>query len=135
MGAQSNILRLIYFRHVRSILEFGVPVWNGCLTLKDSAKIERVQKIAIHIIYSKTMSYRESCDKLKLEKLNVRRERLCLNFAKKAVTHDIFKDWFVPVPTVSSVKIEFVETKSRGKRLMNSPIPYLTRLPNKKHSV
>ena len=79
------------------------------------------------------MSYRESCDKFKLEKLNVRRERLCLNFAKKAVTHEKFKDWFVEERGVSKTK--FVETKSRGKRLMNSPIPYLTRLLNMNNCV
>ena len=26
MGAETNILKLIYFHHVRCILEFGVPV-------------------------------------------------------------------------------------------------------------
>ena len=83
MGTESNILKLIYFRHVRSILEFGVPVWNGAITKKEVSKIERVQKIAIHIIYGKQCSYKQSCKKFKIDKLMIRREKLCKNLAKK----------------------------------------------------
>ena len=53
MGAETNTLWLIYFRHVRSILEFGAPAWNGALTVKQAFRIERVQKVAVHIIYGK----------------------------------------------------------------------------------
>ena len=53
MGAETNILKLIYYRHVRSILEFGVPVWNGAISQKEVNMLERAQKIAIHIIYGK----------------------------------------------------------------------------------
>ena len=130
MGAESRVLRLIYFRHIRSILEFGVPAWNGGITMKESLKIERVQKIAVHIIYGKRMSYRQSCEKYKLENLNVRRERLCLKFAKKALQHDKFRNWFMKENGNVGSNKSFAETKSRLSRLQKSPIPYLTRLLN-----
>ena len=57
MGAKTNTLRLIYFRHVRSILEFGAPAWNGALTVKQAFRIERVHKVAVHIMYGKFTSY------------------------------------------------------------------------------
>ena len=130
LGADTKILRLIYFRHIRSILEFGVPVWNGAISLKESQKLERVQKIAVHIIYGKNRSYRENLEKFRLEKLSVRRQRLCLNFAKKSLKHSKFSDWFVKEHNDTTGKTKFAETVSRFKRLQNSPIPYLTRLLN-----
>ena len=131
MGAETNILKLIYFRHVRCILEFGVPVWNGSLTKKESNKIERVQKIALHIIYGKKLSYSQACKFYRIEKLVVRRENLCVNFAKKAVKHDKFMNWFLKVGNDPNLKTKYMETVANSKRLENAPIPYLTRLLNK----
>ena len=37
-------------KHVRSILEFWVPVWNSGLTLDEVKDIERVQKSFLHIV-------------------------------------------------------------------------------------
>ena len=88
MGAETNIMKLIYYRHVRSILEFGVPVWNGAISQKEVNMLERVQRIAIHIIYGKKLSYKESCKNFKIEKLTDRRERLCTNFENKALKHE-----------------------------------------------
>ena len=53
MGAETNILLLIYYRHIRSILEFAVPVWNGGITKKQEQKIETVQRVALCVIYGK----------------------------------------------------------------------------------
>ena len=43
-GACLDDLIDVYIKHVRSILEFGVPVWNSGLTLEEIKDIERVQK-------------------------------------------------------------------------------------------
>ena len=40
----------VYCKEVRSILEFGVPVWHPGLTKKDSNNIERIQRVAFWII-------------------------------------------------------------------------------------
>ena len=59
------------------------------LTLKQAANIERVQRVAVNIILSDCLtglseySYHEALELLELEPLDVRRERLCLSFAKK----------------------------------------------------
>ena len=43
-GANLEDLTDIYVKQVRSILEFGVPVWNSGLTQEEVSDIERVQK-------------------------------------------------------------------------------------------
>ena len=60
MGAEKSMLRVVYFRHIRSILEFAVPVWNGAITLKEVKKLERVQKVALTIIYGSEQSYKKN---------------------------------------------------------------------------
>ena len=40
----------VFFKQIRSILEFGVPVWNCGLTKEESIEIERVQKTFLHIV-------------------------------------------------------------------------------------
>ena len=58
LGGLKKILKLIHFQHIRSMLEFGVAAWNGALTSKQSDKIERVQKVALRLIYGRDKSYR-----------------------------------------------------------------------------
>ena len=42
-GANLSDLVDIYIKQIRSILEFGVPVWNSALTQEEVLEIERVQ--------------------------------------------------------------------------------------------
>lgn len=72
---------------------------------------------------------------IKLEKLSTRRRRLCLNFARKALKHEKFRNWFVRTNNEDMNKrAKYAETIARGKRLFKSPIPYLTRLLNQNNS-
>ena len=129
MGAETSILLLIYYRHIRSILEFAVPVWNGGITKKQEQKIETVQRVALCVIYGKGLSYKEKCKKYNIEKLKLRRKKLCLNFAKKALMHNKFNDWFIKDENFTK-KTQFLEVVSSQKRMQKSPIPYLTKLLN-----
>ena len=75
----------------------AVPAWNGALTQAEVKDIERVQKTALHIMLGGTCSdYRSALDTVGLEPLVVRREKLSLKFAKKAVKHPKHTEWFVP---------------------------------------
>ena len=42
----------IYVKEIRAVLELAVPAWNSGLTKKQIDEIERVQRVAIHIILS-----------------------------------------------------------------------------------
>ena len=114
------------------MLEFGVAAWNGAINSKQSEKIERVQKVALRLIYGRDKSYRMLLKEANLTKLYDRREKLCLNFARKALKHQFFKNWFLQAnPRNPLEKARFYKCISRHKRLKNTPIPYMTELLNK----
>ena len=63
-----------------------MPVWNSGLTCEQVSTIERVQKTALFIILDKNyINYQAACTLVDLEPLDVRREMICLNFARKNV--------------------------------------------------
>ena len=68
-----NIILDVYVKEIRSILELADPVWHSGLTWQHSADIERVQKVAVHIILDKNgqnhLSYDSSLAILNIERL------------------------------------------------------------------
>ena len=133
MGANTAELIDMYSKHCRSILEYAVPVWNGALTGYEKKDIERVQKMALHIIFdSKYLNYQNAMEMANLETLEDRRTKLCMNFAKKAEKSDRYMHWFRPRPIVNTrqASFKYSEPIARTDRLKNSAIPYLTRLLN-----
>ena len=61
LGADEDDLKDVYNKQIRSVLEFGVPVWNGSLSGENVAYLERIQKILLHIILGdKFHSYRNA---------------------------------------------------------------------------
>ena len=131
IGADQEILLEAYKLHVRPILEECVPLWHSSLTIKDSNRIEKVQKMAFSIIVKKYSSYRKALNTLKEETLKSRRKTLCLKFAKKCVKNPKHSNMF---PQSSGLqtrnKNTFQEYKCRTGRFYKSALPYLTRLLN-----
>ena len=127
----------VYLKEVRSILELAVPAWHSGLTRKQSAEIERIQRIAVNIILCKPgernkLSYRKSIDVLGLDSLEKRRLKLCENFAKKTLKSrhsDLFQENHSSHNT--RCKRTFVEHKTSSERAFMSPLVFLTRLLNK----
>ena len=131
LGASRRMLRLTYFQHIRSILEFGSPAWSCAITQIESEKLERVQKVALRLIYGRNISYKKLLILSNLTKLDVRREKLSLQFAKKASKHPKFKHWFkVTNPEQPTERAHYAPTISRNKKLLKTPIPYFTKLLN-----
>ena len=136
LGADTNSLKDVYVKQIRSILEFGVPAWQGGLTLIEKTDIERVQKCAAHIMLGKTYSSYEAALKvLGLEKLEVRRVRLCLSFAIKAEKHPKFQQWFIPNKKAYNTRnrAKYKEIHAKHARYAKSPLAYLTKLLNAHH--
>ena len=50
LGAMKQELVDMYIKHCRSILEYAVPVWQPSITVVERLYLERVQKMALHII-------------------------------------------------------------------------------------
>ena len=133
-GANLDDLKDVYIKQVRSILEFGVPVWNCSLTKAEITDIERVQKTFLHIVLGQEYdNYHNSLEEMQLDSLEDRRVKICERFAKKTLKHPKHKSWFVKnqnVPTTRSAKPNLRPPLYRLKRFRNSPIPYLTNLLN-----
>ena len=138
-GANLDDMTDVYVKQIRSILEFGAPVWNSNLTLDDVSSIERVQKSFLHIVLGQRYKSYESALRLaNLESLEQRRIQLCLSFAIKATKHPKHQDWFVPTnphrANTRSKKVQLKPPLCRLNRYAKSPIPYLTNLLNSRKS-
>lgn len=84
LGFDNDAICDVYCQEIRSVLEFGIPVWNGDLTEKDSQKIESVQRKGFRIIQNRNyIDYENACIRLNSYTLKSRRENICLNFALK----------------------------------------------------
>ena len=75
-----------YIKEIRSIVELAVPVWHPGLTGKQTNEIERIQKLAMRIILQDNYTnYQNACNIFMTQTLKLRREKLCLNFARKNI--------------------------------------------------
>ena len=98
LGATSSDLVDVYFKQIRSLVEYAVPVWQSSISQCERVDLERIQKSACHIILGKQyVSYSQALLHLNIESLESRRRKLCLRFALKAEKHPKFSRWFKPV--------------------------------------
>ena len=135
LGAKRDDLTDIYTKQIRSVLEFGVPIWNSSLTQQNSQEIERVQKTFLHILLGRDYTDYQSALKIaKLDTLEDRRLQLCKSFAIKCSKHPKFSNWFQKTESQSIVtrskKRKYKEPLCKTARFQKSPIPYLTNLLN-----
>ena len=137
LNVEPYIILDVYTKEIRPLLELAVPAWHSGLTKKQSATIERVQKVAVSIILSdhKTgftqYSYDMALVILDIEPLEVRRFKLCQKFAKRTLKSrhaDIFRANQNQHNT--RMKPEFCINKCNTERYFKSPINYLTRILN-----
>ena len=133
-GAKQDDLVDIYCKQVRSLLEFAVPAWHGGINKDDQIDIERIQKSACHIVLGDSYSsYKNALKTLCLDPLSVRRDRLCLKFAKKAEKHPKHSKWFKPNDNdvnTRQTKTKYKEVLAKHSRLKKSPLSFLTDMLN-----
>jgi lipopolysaccharide export LptBFGC system permease protein LptF len=128
MGTEQYLMIDVYYKQCRSVMEMAVPVWSAGLTKSESNQLERVQKTDMAIILGvHYKSYKSALKILNMKTLEERRTELCLSFAKKSLKNEKFQSWFCESPD-SDVQVKPVKT--RTKRYLNSPLPYLTNLLN-----
>ena len=64
-------------------MEHNCQVWHHEITQEEKSDLERVQKVALKIILQdRYTTYEQALTHLNLDYLSIRREKLCLNFAK-----------------------------------------------------
>ena len=95
------------------------------LTAELRDRIESIQKRACRIIFGWNCNYDSLVENGRVELLDVRRERLTLNFAKKCTCNNRFSDWFVEKKnTEYSLRKEkkYEEAFARTERMKKSPL-------------
>ena len=126
-----------YVTRIRSILELACPVFHSGLTIEQSRQIELTQKKALAVILGKDyVSYESALTKLQLDRLDYRRTELCYNFALKCVKSAKHSHMFSPNPGFNENSRNpkpYREPNCKTSRYFNSPVPYLSRLLNKKY--
>ena len=84
LGASEAEMLDVYHKQVRSVLELAVPDWQPAITKQETRQIEIVQRCALYIILGDDYtSYDDALDTLECDNLDMRRVKLCENFAKK----------------------------------------------------
>ena len=128
-------LKQIYTMFVRSRVETSVAVWHSGLTKSNKEMIERIQRQSMKVIFRKQYSSYENAVKMaKMDTLDVRREKLCLQFAKNCLKIDKLKQMF-PLnfkdhDMTQRKNEKFKVNHARTERYLQSSIPYLQRLLN-----
>ena len=129
-------IKIIYKMFIRSIMENSAVVWHSSLSENNRNDLERVQKSAVKIILDeKELDYDEALSKLNLDRLDKRREKFCLSFAKKCLKIEKVKTLF---PMNDSERIHETRNFEKFKvnhfyteRYKRSAIPFLQNLLNK----
>ena len=139
-GASWFQLLEVYLVRVRPILEYGAPVFSGGLTVAQSNNIELTQKKALAVVLGKKFtSYRAALLTCSVERLDLRRERLSLNFVTSCLNSHRHRDMFLsnpkPINQTRGTWKPLVETNSRTSKHASSAIPYLSKLYNKHNSM
>ena len=133
LGASRETLIDTYIKQVRTVLEYGVPVWHSSLTLQQKSQIERVQNTSMKVILGQEYQSADTARKvLKLNTLEKRRIEICMKFGQKATLNKNHSKWFKKnTPKYLNLRKKETVYKvpfCRTKRFENSTIPYITRL-------
>ena len=98
----------------------------------ERRKIERVQRVALALIFSRNISYEKLLSISGVERLESRRKRIRIKFGMKALKHPKFRSWFKQSePKQTGVRPHYETNLGRQKRILKYPIPYLTNLLNR----
>ena len=134
----SNIrdLKQIYISQIRSKLEQSAVVWHSSLTQKNENDLERIQKAALKVILKERyQNYSDALMTLNIKSLKMRREELCLKFAKSCLKTEKFKKFFPLNKKDHSMSMRnserFALEKYGSVRYRDSALPYMKRLLNK----
>ena len=138
MGVTKEQLLTVYELKIRSLLEFSAPVFHSSLTKNQSIQIELVQKKALAIILGYSYkSYKSALLQSKLDRLDLRRDKLTSTFALKCMNNPRHSDIF---PLNENLRQNmrnpkrFNEYSCKSTRFYKSAIPFMTRLLNNKPS-
>ena len=129
IGISTEDLLTIYILFIRSLTEYCSVAFHSSLTVKQSDKIEAIQKNCLKIILDVNyVSYSVALEMCGLEKLSTRRAGKQLSFSLKCLKNDFCKQMFPE--NVPSKKEKIVINFARTATYFNSAIPQCQRTLN-----
>jgi hypothetical protein len=139
IGVSTEDLLDIYRLFVRSRAEYMSVLWHSSLTIKESHKIENIQKTSLKVILQESyIDYLTALEMTGLSLLSVRRQVRCLTFAKRCLKNPDSITMFPVNPeythdlrNVEKYHVNFAHTENYKK----SAVPYCQRLLNLDHSL
>ena len=124
----------VYVGFIRPLLEYAVPVWHPGLTEKQHYALKCIQRRACKIMLGYTYShYKEALITCNIPELKLRRDKICLDFAKKLYTSTEFRTWLPKLRSEATGRTlrnaqKMTTQKSRTNRYLKSPISSMTHL-------
>ena len=133
-GMKKEDMLKIFNTVIRPIFDYAVSTYHSMLSIEMSNELERIQRQACKIIYGWDTDYDMLQENGTVESLKKRRERMVLNFARKTVQKERFKEWF-PQKNYGELDLRrellYEEKFARTERLKRSPVYYMRRELNK----
>ena len=132
LGCAPNILTEMYKVFVRSILEIGVPLWDGAVSNNKmlANKLERVQRQFLRIL-SPNVDPESIRKDMKLLSLRQRRFDIVKRFSKGMIENPKFSYLFPRNQRRASRNFgKLMHPKWNSLRYRNSSIPYFIRIQN-----
>jgi hypothetical protein len=138
VGVNIDDLLDIYILYIRSITEYCSVVFRSSLTTELSSKLERIQKTCLRVILAEMyVDYPSALEMCGLETLSARRQKRCLDFALKCVSHPRNSRIFPinrNIPVCEVRKPEYYQVNfARTSTYRDSTVPYCQRLLNTHH--
>ena len=124
----------LYKALILPVLDYTSVTYHSMLGVTRISEIEKLQKLALKIIFGVTgVTYESLLERADIETVACRRQRLVDGFIKRAVVHPEFKEWF-PSKRFSGYNLReekiYMEKRTRTSRLYNSPLYYFRRRLN-----
>ena len=123
----------VYCLEIRSKLELACPLWHSAITLKEKNDIERIRKIAFHIILGRRYStYQQALDTLGQDTLELRRQKQTDKFSRKYSRDPRQNKNFRKIINTTRAKDskKFYVPYYRTARYEKSAVPYFLKLLN-----
>ena len=127
VGVKTEDLLDIYILFIRSCTEYCAAVFHSRLTLEQSYKLERIQKVCLRIILGEMyVDYESALEMCGLTLLSERREDRCLSFSLKCVKHPRNKRLYPLTQHKNDAKNKekFTVNFAGGEAYKNLTIPY-----------
>ena len=135
VGTNQKDLVLLYSLHIRSITEYCATAFHSSLTIRQSNKLEAIQKTCLRIILGEDYtSYDDALKSTGLLSLNARREKRELSFALKCAKHPTNSSMFPLNPSQDPHNVRnreiFQVNQAKTESYRTSAIPHLQRRLN-----